>query len=115
MTKSQYYIRRLLREKPPTTKGGLKYQIHKKGEYLTTESGGTYVPCDYPRLFGWGKISEGWHPFYPTWTYVPSKRRWWQRLAWWRKPPSGLVTPVGHLKIKGRAVHINIRVKINDK
>lgn len=62
MTKQSQYRDRLLREKPATTKGGLKYKVTNNGfNVVTLKNGvesGHYVASDYPNLFGWNRAPK---------------------------------------------------------
>lgn len=66
MTASEYYIKKLLEEKPTHTKGGVAIEIKDGGKHIVTRSGrawnrkgySVYNPCDYPTLFGWPLYSE---------------------------------------------------------
>lgn len=69
MTASEYYVKKLLKEKPTHTKGGVKIEIKDGGNHVVTRTGrawnrrgySVYNPCDYPALFGWdtyGKLFD---------------------------------------------------------
>ena len=60
MSKHSLYVERLMRELPTHTKGGTPITILKGGQYVETNTSrsrngmsSVYVPCDYPKLFGW--------------------------------------------------------------
>lgn len=57
---SDYYVARLLRERPTATRSGVPIEIIRNGLYVKTMSGRSrngrdshYTPTDYPHLFGW--------------------------------------------------------------
>ena len=59
-SKAEEYRLRLLKEYPPKTRGGLRYELINMGASLRTikkdgSAGGYYTATDYPVLFGWGK------------------------------------------------------------